>query len=276
LPSEKDSVGGAFWSGVLAAALATPCSAPFVGTALSFALTRGSGEIIAIFAAMGVGLAAPYLATAAAPALAQLLPKPGNWMNGLRKVLSVLVALTGVWLVWVLSRQAGMAAAAIALVAAVLVIAALVIIGPVKRWRFVGAGVVIGLAAVWFTAAPPASSATDAFAWAQFDEGDIQRRVANGEVVLVDVTADWCVTCKWNKAVVLNRDPIAALLAGDVMPMQADWTRPDPEITAYLAKHGRFGIPFNIVYGPGAPAGVQLPELLSADDVLEAIKKARG
>ena len=90
------------------------------------------------------------------------------------------------------------------------------------------------------------------------------------------MTADWCVTCKWNKAVVLNRDPIAALLAGDVMPMQADWTRPDPEITAYLAKHGRFGIPFNIVYGPGAPAGVQLPELLSADDVLEAIKKARG
>lgn len=274
VPSRPDGVGGAFWSGVLATALATPCSAPFVGSALSFALTRGAGEIAAIFFAMGLGLAAPYLLTAAFPSLARALPKPGAWMNVVRRIMGVAVALTGVWLLWVLWRQAGEASAVVAVVASVgLVLAAAILTAP-RRWLAAAGAALLGLAAVGAVAsAPNDASSID---WARFDENEIASRVQAGEVILVDVTADWCVTCQWNKATVLSRDPVAALLDGDVMPMQADWTRPDPEIGAYLAKFERFGIPFNVVYGPGAPDGLPLPELLSADGVVEAIEQARG
>lgn len=275
-PDDSQGLSGAFWTGVLATALATPCSAPFVGAALSFALSQGTVEILAIFFAMGLGLAAPYLLTAAAPSLARLLPRPGRWMGMLRAVLGVAVALTGVWLLWVLQRQAGTPAALAAFAASVVAVLAISKLGAGLRWGGVGATLVAGLAAVWFVATPPNSADAAAFDWARFNEAEIDRRVAKGEVVLVDVTADWCVTCKWNKATVLSQDPVASVLMNGVTPMQADWTRPDPKIGEYLAKHGRFGIPFNIVYGPGAPAGVPLPELLDADTVLEAIEKARG
>jgi suppressor for copper-sensitivity B len=102
------------------------------------------------------------------------------------------------------------------------------------------------------------------------------RRVQAGETLLVDVTADWCVTCKWNKAAVLNRDPVSSILTNEVTPIKADWTRPNTNIADYLARHNRFGIPFNIVYGPGAKEGVILPELLSTDVVMKAIMQARG
>jgi len=133
----------------------------------------------------------------------------------------------------------------------------------------------IGGVLVAALASAPKTDGPARFAWAPFDRAEITRRVASGEVILVDVTADWCVTCKWNKAAVLSRDPVSALLETNVRPMQADWTRPDPEIANYLASFGRYGIPFNVVYGPGAPNGVPLPELLSADAVLQGIEKAR-
>ncbi len=279
LPEAGDGLAGAFWTGVLATALATPCSAPFVGAALGFALTRGPGEIFAIFLAMGLGLAAPYLLTAAFPGLARLLPRPGRWMLVVRGLMGVAVAATGAWLLWVLWRQAGPLALGLTLAAALAALAALGVarVEASRRWGYVAGAVMGGLLAVWLTAVAPASDdgAAD-LRWARFDEAEVVRRVAAGEVVLVDVTADWCVTCKWNKAAVLSQDPVAALLAGEVLPMQADWTRPDPVISAYLAKFGRFGIPFNVVYGPGAPEGVTLPELLDQNVVLQAVKKARG
>ena len=271
----KDGLGNAFWTGVLATALATPCSAPFVGSALSFALSRGSGEILAIFAAMSIGLALPYLLTAAFPSVARILPRPGAWMNTVRRILAIAVALTGVWLLWVLYRQAGTAATVGALAAAAFLVIALIKAEGPKRWAMAAGAFVIGGALVLTLASAPPAEGPTQFAWAPFDRSEIVRRVRNGDVILVDVTADWCVTCKWNKAAVLSRDPVAALLESDVTPMQADWTRPDPAIADYLASFGRYGIPFNIVYGPGAPNGVPLPELLNADVVLQGIEKSR-
>lgn len=271
----KDGIGNAFWTGVLATALATPCSAPFVGSALSFALSRGGGEIMAIFGAMGVGLALPYLLTALFPGVARVLPRPGQWMNVVRRVLAVAVALTGVWLLWVLYRQAGLLATSGALVAAAVLVIALTKAQGARRWVYVAASFAGGAALVATLATAPKQAGADRLAWAPFDQAEIARQVSAGNVVLVDVTADWCVTCKWNKAAVLSRDPVATLLETDVMPMQADWTRPDPMIADYLAQHGRYGIPFNIVYGPGAPKGEPLPELLSAEAVQAAINKAR-
>ena len=110
--------------------------------------------------------------------------------------------------------------------------------------------------------------------WQAFEEARIGPLVSEGRTVFVDVTADWCITCKFNKAAVLDRGPVAARLAGDVVAMRADWTRPDPAISAYLARFARYGIPFYAVYGPGAPAGLALPELLTDGAVLEAMDKA--
>jgi suppressor for copper-sensitivity B len=219
-----------FFTGVLATALATPCSAPFVGSAVGFALARGPVEILAIFLALGLGLAVPYLAVAAAPGLVQLLPRPGRWMRWLKGLLAITLLGTAIWLVSIIGVQTGL----------------------------LGGGAGGGR-----------------IAWAKFDEAAIATHVAEGKVVFVDVTADWCLTCQANKKLVLDRDSVATQLQGDnVVAMKADWTNPDPAISAFLARHGRYGIPFDIVYGPSAPEGLTLPELLTETKVLNALYSA--
>lgn len=220
-----------FFTGVLATALATPCSAPFVGTAVGFALARGPVEILAIFLALGVGLAAPYLAIAAAPGLVTVLPRPGGWMRWLKGLLGLTLVGTAVWLMSIVGVQTG----------------------------FLDVG---------------AATRGDSY-WIAFDEAAITEYVAKDKVVFVDVTADWCLTCEANKKLVIDQEPTATRLKqGVVVAMKADWTNPDPKISDFLGRHGRYGIPFNIVYGPGAPAGIVLPELLTEDAVATALDQA--
>ena len=144
------------------------------------------------------------------------------------------------------------------------------------QWRLPGALGMIALGIALPAALPNASSPlVEAGVWQPFSQERLARSVADGKTVLVDVTADWCITCQANKATVLSRGEVAALLSsGDVIALQADWTRPDPKIQAYLASFGRYGIPFNAVYGPKAPGGLALPELLSQSAVLKAIETA--
>jgi suppressor for copper-sensitivity B len=221
----------AFFQGVLATVLATPCSAPLVGTAVGFALAQGPGEIALIFLMLGLGLATPYLAIAAFPALVGWLPRPGPWMRWLKHLLALSLLGTALWLGSVLAQQLG--------------------------W--------------WQREAD-----NDGISWASFDEQAIAAEVARGQVVFVDVTAEWCITCRANKEFVLAQEPVvSALAAQDLTPMVADWTNPDPVISAYLAGFGRYGIPMNVVYGPAAPQGIVLPELLTSDSVLDALKAAR-
>ena len=229
---EGGGLGGAFATGAFATLLATPCSAPFLGAAVGFALAAGTMEIFAIFTALGVGMAAPYLVTAAFPAAAAALPRPGRWMLTVRRVMGLALLGTTVWLGSVMWVQ----------------------VGGVER----------------------AVAATESgVRWVPFDEAAIPRLTAEGKVVLVDVTADWCVTCQANKKLVLNRGETAEKLAGaNVVAMRADWTRPDEDIARYLARHGRYGIPFNIVYGPKAPQGLPLSELLTESAVLATLAQA--
>lgn len=225
---------GHFLSGAFATLLATPCSAPFLGTAIGFALARGPAEIVAIFAALGLGMAVPFLGVAVWPDLARRLPKPGKWMVTVKKVMGLALAGTALWLGTVLAAQT---------------------ILPVS----------------------PAAADKAGVAWTAFDQGAIRRAVAEGKVVFVDVTADWCITCKVNKAAVVERGAVAARLnGGGVIPMRADWTKPDEAIARYLASFGRYGIPFNAVYGPGAPDGIALSELLTEAEVLAALDKAKA
>jgi suppressor for copper-sensitivity B len=277
------SLGGHFATGALATLLATPCSAPFLGTAVGFALARGPLEILAVFTALGLGLALPYLLVAAYPALASRMPRPGRWMLVLRRVLGGTLALTGVWLLSVLAVQVSPAAALAvgALMAAFTLVLAIRKRLP-GRARIAGGALAAVLALTAFGLpltldrhASQAAAAIDA-RWTPFDKAAIAGQVAAGRTVFVDVTADWCITCQANKKLVLTRGAVAERLFGkDIVPMRADWTRPDDRIAAYLAEHGRYGIPFNVVYGPGAPNGIPLPELLTEASVMDALDRAR-
>ena len=291
LPSERtggsNGLVGHFSTGAFAALLATPCSAPFLGTAVGFALSRGTPEILAVFLVMGIGLALPYFAVAAAPGIARALPRPGPWMVTLKKILALALVATGVWLMTVLAVQTGQVT--VLSMAGLFLVAAVVLALAHRAGRRIAGPAGIAVVAVSLVLAATAQrpgpepvadrSATveaQTVSWQGFALQDINRRVAAGEIVLVDVTADWCITCKVNKRLVLDRDPVATLLAdGTVTPVRADWTNPDPVIADYLAAFGRYGIPFNAVYGPGAPQGIALPELLSADAVLAAVEQAR-
>lgn len=278
----RPKLGRAMMSGVVATLLATPCSAPFVGTALGFALAGGTADILAVFAAMGLGMALPYLAIAAVPSAIRLLPRPGRWMVWVKVAMGLALAGTALWLTLVLSRlvQPG-AAAAVAVLAALAALLPLVITkARLLRWAGVG-GLAVAAVATAVLASPPSGRGLQAIAaegpWTPFEAGAIAAEVAKGRVVFVDVTASWCVTCIVNEERVLAVDPVAGRLATpDVVAMKADWTRPDPAIADYLAGFGRYGIPFNVVYGPAAPQGLVLPELLTADAVTRALDQARG
>lgn len=277
-----DSLAGHFMTGVFATLLATPCSAPFLGTAVGFALSGSAADILLVFAALGLGLALPYLVVAAVPGLATRLPRPGPWMTVLRRLLGFALAATAVWLLSVLAGVAGPVAAA-AVAGAMALIAAVLLIGRMARLSGRLAGGVTALlvaAALAVPAVTPAGPAvpgspTAEGLWEPFDAAAIPSLVADGKVVVVDITADWCLTCQVNKAAVLERGDIARRLRDNgVVAMQADWTRPDPAIARYLAGFGRYGIPFNAVYGPDAPEGIVLPELLSSDTVARALDSA--
>jgi suppressor for copper-sensitivity B len=276
---------GAFFTGALATLLATPCSAPFLGTAVGFALASGPAEIFAVFAALGFGLALPYLVVAAVPALAQRMPRPGRWMIGLRYILGLAMIGTALWLLGVLVSQIGARATAALAGLLVLLLAFLWSVrgdaGRRRGLRIAGVAAVAIIALVLpARVSPPDETARAIPGWQAWDRAEVDRLVAAGQVVLVDVTADWCITCQVNKSLVLTRGEVGERLAGEgsapVVAMRADWTRPDPRIAEYLASFGRYGIPFNVVYGPAAPSGIPLPELLISDQVLAAFDRAAG
>ena len=274
---------GHFLTGAFATLLATPCTAPFLGTAVGFALARGVFEIYAVFLAVGLGLALPWLLVAGFPGLARRLPKPGSWMVTVKRVLSFALIGTAVWLLSILWFQiGGPATVMVALLLGAMAFA-------IRQYRDLGgrARFATGVTAAFLAAGSMAgagafsgeglSVAKNAPPWRPFDTARIGTEVASGMTVLVDVTADWCLTCQINKSLVLERGRVADLLGGSgVVAMRADWTSPDDRIAAYLESFGRFGIPFNVVHGPAAPGGVVLPEILSESAVLTAIEEAGG
>ena len=279
----ESSLGGSFWTGAFATLLATPCSAPFIGTAVGFALARGPFEILAVFAAMGLGMALPYLAVAAFPRLATGLPRPGAWMLWVKRVMGLALLGTAVWLLTVLWAESGLIAAVAVAVMALATAPVLWIDRRRKLAPGVALAAVLGLALAAFIAPPTLgvagtqTASAAAGSWKPLKAGEIGALVAQGKVVFVDVTADWCVTCQVNKRLVLDKAEVAQRLgAENVITLRGDWTRPDPEISAYLESFGRYGIPFNAVYGPGLPSGKALPELLSIDGVLAALEEAKG
>jgi thiol:disulfide interchange protein len=288
----REGLAGHFASGLFATIMATPCSAPFLGTAVGFALAQPPPTIFAVFTAVGLGMSLPYLLLAAAPGVARLLPKPGDWMETLRGALGFLLAGAAVWLLYVLSAQvspARLAAIELALVGVALFawVRHRAFAAPALR-RTAGAGLVaaaafsLGLAA-WSgagasghgngrAAGPPAGL----IAWVSFDRARAESLRSQGQLVFVDVTADWCFTCKVNERLILDTPEVArAFTEHNVLPMRADWTNRNDEIARFLSEHGRYGIPFYLLYRPGTDPYV-FSELPSIRTLVNAVREADG
>ncbi|HIF9195054.1 TPA: protein-disulfide reductase DsbD family protein [Photobacterium damselae] len=275
-----NSYGGHFVQGMFATLLATPCSAPFLGTAVAFALGANYLTLFAIFTALAVGMAAPWLLIALFPQLANALPKPGMWMNTVKTIFGLMMLVTSLWL---LSLMANFFSLKIVIVIGVIALALLLS----QLWRIKGKRATlltvgfliivtaIGLIIGSLTANKWAKPLPQDHHWTPLNVEQIKQDVAQGKTVFVDVTADWCITCKANKVGVILQEPVySALDQENIVLMRGDWTKPSDYVTNFLQSHGRFGVPFNIVYGPAAPNGIELPVILTSEQVLDALKQA--
>ncbi|QUD85998.1 protein-disulfide reductase DsbD family protein [Phenylobacterium montanum] len=288
-------LAGAFFTGVLAVAVAAPCTAPFMAPAIGFALTQAPPLALGVFLALGLGMAAPFTLIAFAPALLRLMPRPGAWMETFKKVMAFPMFATAAWLLWVFSQQVGPLSLGRLLGAAVLVAFAAWLYGRAQAARYEGRGgglgfaaglVLMVLAAVAAATPPfdsPANAATtqttaakgDGLASQPFSPDKLDALRADGHPVFVDFTAAWCVTCQVNDKLALSSKKVADAFAKDgVVFMKGDWTNRDPVIAKVLADHGRAGVPLYLVYPAKGGEPQVLPQILTEDLVLSAVDKA--
>ncbi len=270
-----------FLSGILAVLLATPCSAPFLGSAISFALAKGVFTIFLIFLGIGFGFASPYFFLLIVPKSVNLLPKSGRWMLQLKQLMASFLIATVAWLVYILSDNLGFIPATLIAAGSITILLCLRVKSHLLRYVGIVVTVVVMfvLPEVWRGHEIQDRAKEVGFydsIWYKFDEMEIARQVAQGKVVVIDVTADWCITCKFNKIRVFHDAKIMKALDGEgVYAMRADITKPNIAVMAFMSKHNRFAIPFNVVYGPNARSGLLTSEFLSKKELLSMIEKAK-
>jgi thiol:disulfide interchange protein DsbD len=284
----RSGPAGDFFTGVLAVVVASPCTAPFMGAALAFAFAAPPALALAVFLMLGLGLALPFLLIGFVPALARRLPKPGAWMEGFKQFMAFPMYLTAVWLAWVLARQRGADAVGLLLAGAVLLALALWWLERLRQRRkpvaraFAVAVLLLALVPLPMLqrmAAPlPAEGALEAAdGVVPYSAERLAALRAAGRVVFINMTADWCVTCKANERRVLSGNFFReALAAVDGVYMRGDWTNVDPAITAFLEAHGAVGVPLYVVYPRDGGAGQVLPLVLSEGIVRDALARAAG
>ncbi|MCC8915035.1 protein-disulfide reductase DsbD [Xanthomonas euvesicatoria] len=271
---------GDFFTGVLACVVASPCIAPFMGTALAYAFTAPALLAMLVFLVLGLGLALPFLLIGFVPSLARRLPTPGAWMETLKQVLAFPMYLTAIWLLWVLGKQRGVDALALMLVGATLLALGLWCFER-SRWKShrLGMGLattmlvlaLVPVVAVTRLSLPAATAAEGVVA---FSPQLLDRLRADNRVVFVNMTADWCVTCKANEKNVLSSAEFRdALRRVDAVYMKGDWTNVDPAISTFLDQHQAVGVPLYVVYGPGAPPAI-LPTVLTGAITEDALLRA--
>jgi thiol:disulfide interchange protein DsbD len=273
--------GGAFFQGVFATVLATPCTAPFLGTASAFAFAQPGWVTFLVFLFVGFGMALPYLLLAINPKWLRYLPKPGDWMLRLKQCMGFLLAGTLLWLMWILGQMRGVDAV-VQLGAILLVIAILAWIKgafwtPISSGRsrvlaLVAMGLVLCLAVASYGFVTKPSQ----LVWRPFSKSALDEALASGRPVFVDFTADWCITCKTNERFAIDTPKVRReFLKRDVVALKADWTKGDPEITQILKQFGRAGVPMYLIYPSGnkETQPLLLPELITSETVLDALNK---
>lgn len=273
--TQQHGVRGAFFTGVLAVIVASPCSAPFMGSALGYAVLQPAPIALGIFGALGLGLAAPFALLPWVPWLAHKLPKPGPWMETLKHWLALPMVLTAVWLFWVLWRQAGDAALLLSVAATTaLAMGIRQKLGANRAsWQKAAtvAGVVLLSGPAWVKAPPPTHQDLDWTAWSHQEVAEAAER---GQMVFVDFTADWCLSCIANEQAVIASDQVQELFSNNnVLMLKADWTLYDPIITAELARHGRNGVPLYLLYPATGGQPEILPQILTTKTIQRALEK---
>jgi thiol:disulfide interchange protein DsbD len=284
----KQGYAGSFFTGVLAVIVATPCIAPFMGAAVGYALAQTAAVTFAVFTALALGLAAPYVALTLQPAWTRLLPKPGAWMDVLKQAVSVPIFGFVIWLAWVVAEAYGAALLAALLSSFLLLAVAGWFLGrwPAKRWATSVAVVILLAVAAFGIVAPhemanlsePASlspgQANASGPWQPWSADAVQRTLAAGQPVFVDFTASWCLSCQVNERVALDQPGVMqAFGSRDVALFKADWTREDPAITQALTALGRSGVPVYALYTPGQSNPQLLPQVLTPGIVTDALNK---
>jgi thiol:disulfide interchange protein DsbD len=278
----KQGYTGSFFTGVLAVVVATPCAAPFMGAAIGYALAQPAGVTFAVFTALALGLAAPYVALTLQPAWTRWMPKPGVWMEVLKQAVSVPIFGTAIWLAWVLAQAYGADVLAALLVSWLLLAMAGWFLGrwPAKRWATaVAALIVLGAVAVSAVApgrlavtASKASAPAAQGGWEPWSAEAVSRYQSHGRPVFVDFTASWCLSCQVNERVALNQPAVQKAFAdANVALLRADWTHEDEAISQALTALGRSGVPAYALYTPGQSEPVMLPEVLTPGIVTDAL-----
>jgi thiol:disulfide interchange protein DsbD len=297
--ASKEGAGGTFFKGVLATTLSTPCTAPFLGTAVGFAFTEPWWVIMLIFLVVGLGMAFPYLVLTAKPGWMKFIPKPGAWMEKFKQSLGFLLLATVVWLLRILGAQVGfeqalwVSAFLVIISFAVWVVSSFTDLASSERrvWTMrivalvlVGAGYYfciatvpgLGLPAPERKRASAIEQATGAIDWQPFTVAALDGQIAAGKTVFLDFTAEWCLTCKVNEQAVIDTKPVVEKLkALNVVTMKADWTRQDPQISNLLHKFGRSGVPLYVIFPAGRPQQpIVLPEVITTQIVLDGLDRA--
>ena len=282
-----EGLGGPFFQGVFATLLATPCTAPFLGSALGFAFSQSSAVILAMFASVTFGMALPYLLLSAQPGWMKFLPRPGAWMERLKQFMAFPLLATLVWILSILGGQRGVegvvwfSAFLVCLAFAAWLYGAFC--GPLASSKQRVIAILLALTSItgggWYFLGKNftqiGKTDPDSIAWVDFSEARLKSELAAGRNVFVDFTADWCITCKFNERTAINTPSARALLAEkNIVPIKADWTNSNPEITAALKSFGRVGVPLYVLYPAKDPANpIVLPELLTEAILVDALKK---
>jgi thiol:disulfide interchange protein DsbD len=293
LATGREGLLRSFWNGALATVVATPCTAPFMGSALGYGLTQPPAVSLALFTALGLGMASPYLLLATQPALLRFVPRPGRWMEGFKQLMGFFLLATAMALVWVFGRQAGVDGMAVLLGALLLAGLGAWLGGrpsttPQRRVvrAVAAAALVIGGFAVGLAYARPSgplgagrtATAAAGAKWETWSQARVDELRKAGRPVFVDFTAAWCLTCQVNEKVALDTHEVGERFkAYEVALLKADWTTGDPEITRALAAHGRQGVPVYVLYGRDPQAVPRLlPEVLTPGLVTSALDEALG
>jgi thiol:disulfide interchange protein len=272
----NNGLRSSFMTGVLATTVASPCTAPFMGPALGFAISQTSAVALLVFAFLGLGMALPFVLLTLVPSLTQKLPRPGQWMDNLKQFLAFPMYLTAIWLLWVVGRQTGVDIVIATCVGLILMVMA------IWLWQLAGQnnsyGLTKALASGLFVAAIAYPSfkleGNDPAKWQDYSPERLAALRQSGEAVFINLSADWCITCLVNERIAMGDAFYKALEDNSITYLKGDWTHKDPEITQLLNQYNRNGVPLYLVFPKGSGSAEILPQLLTKTSLIDALERA--